>query len=211
MAISPSSISIENDWWLSKTGVSPAFVGRRRPCSHATSSTVSSETWRRTFLMSIPTPASPGGCARAVATASASAGRIRISGQLSQNQALQIVRLGDVNQDRVIAALRALLDQRDLGVRVGGGGCDHVDEQLFANVVRATARDEKAAGAEQLQRAQVDFLVARERLADRRPILREGGRIEHDGVEPLPKSIQLAQLVEDVHGAGLDVRQSVAR
>ena len=66
-------------------------------------------------------------------------------------------------------------------------------------------------GVEQLQRAQVDLLVARQRLAHRRLVLRERRRIEHDRVEPLAAPLQLAQLVEHVHRARLDVGEAVAR
>ena len=59
-------------------------------------------------------------------------------------------------------------------------------------------------GLQQLQRAQVDLLVAGARVRDRRLVLGERRRIEHDRVEPLAEPLEAAQLVEHVADAGVD-------
>ena len=69
----------------------------------------------------------------------------------------------------------------------------------------------KPPGLQQLQRPQVDLLVAGQRLRHRGLVLGERRRVEHDGVEALAAALELAQLVEHVHGARLDVGDAVAR
>ena len=60
----------------------------------------------------------------------------------------------------MIAALHPLLDDRHVHLRVDRGLVDDLGEHRLVDVVRAAAGDERAARVEQLQRAQVDFLVA---------------------------------------------------
>ena len=65
----------------------------------------------------------------------------------------------------MIAPLHPLLDDRDVArARRRAASRDDVGERRLADVVRAAAGDQDPAGLEQLQRAQVDFLVAGERL-----------------------------------------------
>src|SRR6186713_3448039 len=109
----------------------------------------------------------------------------------------------------MVASLLALLDDRDGRARVGRRLLDDLEEQLLADVVRAAAGDERAVGIQQLDRAQVDFLVAGGGLRDRRLVLRKGRRIKDDGVEALTGDLELAELVEDVGLADLDVLESV--
>ena len=117
----------------------------------------------------------------------------------AQDQTLQVIGLRHAEQDRVIASLRPLLDERHVGAGVRGRLGDDVEEHGFGDVVGAAAGHQEAARFEQLERAQVDLLVAGQRLADRRLVLGERRRIEHDRLEARGDAFELAQLVEDVH------------
>ena len=66
---------------------------------------------------------------------------------------------------------------------VGRGGGDDGREVGEGDVVRAGAGDERAAGSEQAQRAQVEFLVATQSTLGGTFRLGEGGRVEHDRIE----------------------------
>src|SRR5579875_1828629 len=63
-------------------------------------------------------------------------------------------------------------------------------------MLRAGARDQHTAGSQEMQRAQVDLLVAAQRTLQRAPTLGEGRRIENDQIElpaligPLPQQVE---------------------
>ena len=59
---------------------------------------------------------------------------------------------------------------------------DRLLEQIRAHVMRAAERREHAVAREQLERAQVDFLVATHRVVEFSLRLRERRRVEHDQV-----------------------------
>ena len=84
-------------------------------------------------------------------------------------------------------------------------------EQRLVDVVGTAAGDEMAPSLEQLQRPQVDFLVAGRGALDRGPVARERRRIEHDRLKALAGDLELAQLVEDVALARIEVGDPVAR
>ena len=87
--------------------------------------------------------------------------------ELSEDEAFQVVGLGHAEQHRMIAALHPLLDHRHVRLRVDARVVDDLGERRLVDVVRAAAGDQRAARIEQLQRAQVDLLVAGARV--RRP------------------------------------------
>ena len=112
--------------------------------------------------------------------------RINRSRELPQDEALQVIRLRHAEHDRVIPSLHPLLHHTDVHSRVERRVEDEFPEHPFVDVIGATARDEKPAGLQQLERAQVDFLVTRERLRDRGLALRECRRVEHDASRMSP-------------------------
>ena len=82
----------------------------------------------------------------------------------------------------MVFGLSANFDQAKSAVGVKGGRGEHFEEVLLADVVGAGAGDEDAAGAEHLEGAEVEFLVAAEGGVEIALALGEGGRIEDDGV-----------------------------
>ena len=80
--------------------------------------------------------------------------------QLSKNEAFQVVRFRHAEQHGMIAALHAFLEHRHVRLRVDGRLVDDLGEQRLVDVVRTAAGVERAAAVEQLQRAQIDLLVA---------------------------------------------------
>jgi hypothetical protein len=92
-----------------------------------------------------------------------------------------------------------------IGTRLSTDGLvEDRSEQLLADVVRAAARHEAAARREQAHGVQVDVLVAGDGVRNRRLVLGEGGRVEHDRVVAFAGTLQPAQLVEDVGLAGTE-------
>ena len=67
--------------------------------------------------------------------------RRRRSREFSQNEALEIVGLRNAEQDRMIASLHPLLDDRDVGLRIDRGVVDDLGERRLVDVIRAAARD----------------------------------------------------------------------
>jgi len=67
--------------------------------------------------------------------------------------------------------------------RIVGSGENHIQERHGVHVVRTAERRQRAAGFEQLQRAQMDFLVAAQRIGHGRAIARERRRVENDQIE----------------------------
>src|SRR3954454_17310993 len=96
---------------------------------------------------------------------------------LPDDETLQVIGLWDAEQHRVIAALHALLDHRDVRLRVERGFVHDLRECPLADVVRTAAGYEHAARVQQLERPQVDLLVPGHRLVDGALRLRKGRRI----------------------------------
>src|ERR1035441_7830082 len=97
-----------------------------------------------------------------------------------QNQALQVERFGDGEQDGVILALRAALQDAEGAVGVQAGLRNQLEERALAQMMRAGAGHQDAA---LWQRAQVDLLVSGGGGFQIAPALGEGWRIQHDGSE----------------------------
>ena len=68
-------------------------------------------------------------------------------------------------------------------------------------MMRAGAGDEQAAGAQHLERAQVQLLVAAQRAFNGALGFGEGRRVENDGVERLAG---LRPVAKNLEGVGLD-------
>src|SRR5262249_35664229 len=83
--------------------------------------------------------------------------------QLPQDETLQIVGLRHGHQHGMISALHPFLDDDNVAAGVHRGRRQHVGERRLADVVGAAAGHEEAARPEQLERAEVDLLVAGER------------------------------------------------
>ena len=71
--------------------------------------------------------------------------------ELPQHEALEVVGLRHAQDDRVVAGLAALLDDRHRGPRVHGRGGEDLFEVVLVDVVRARARDQAAAGPQELR------------------------------------------------------------
>ena len=84
---------------------------------------------------------------------------------------------------------------------VGGSGGDCAFKIGPANMMRAGAGDEQAAGAQHFERAQIQFLVAAQRALNGALGFGEGRRVENDGVEFLAG---LRPVAENLEGVGLD-------
>ena len=101
----------------------------------------------------------------------------------------------------MILGLSADLDEAEGAVGVEGGGGQHLEEVVLADVVGAGAGDEDAAGAEHLESAEIEFLVAAEGGVEIALALGEGGRVENDGVVA---AVGGGIVLEQVEGVGLD-------
>ena len=122
--------------------------------------------------------------------------------ELPEHEALQVVRLRNAEQDRVVTGLPALLDDRHRRAGVHRRGLEHRLEAVLVHVVRAGAGDEAAAGPQQLQRAEVDLVVAAHRLLDRVAALRERRRVEHDRVVALAGPLEPRSTSKTSRAAG---------
>src|SRR5688572_33351166 len=81
---------------------------------------------------------------------------------------------------------------------VGGGSLDHLEKQRLGEVVAAAGGVQEPAGAQDAHGAQVDLVVSAQRTRHRATCLRERRRIEYDGVEHVPVTLAIAQVVERV-------------
>src|SRR3989440_645051 len=127
----------------------------------------------------------------------------------SEQRALQISGLRDVEELRVIPAGAALREQLEPPAGVARGVHQHGPEHRPADVVRARAGEQHAAGREQAHGAEIDLLVTRERARHALLRLGERGRVEHDRVEALVPPVELAQQIERVRLPPGDVGQPV--
>ena len=106
----------------------------------------------------------------------------------------------------MIRALRVGGDPAQHVARVVGGGKNHVLKRHDVHVMRAAERRQRAAGLEQLERAQMDFLVAAQRIGHGRAVARERRRIENDEIESRNDALVRfdggvgLEPVENVHG-----------
>src|SRR6185437_3473056 len=96
---------------------------------------------------------------------------------------LQVFRLGNHGNNWMVRRLSVGGDAAEDFVRVEGGREDGVLEQPGVHVMGAAKGRERAAGAEQFERAQMNLLIAAQCVRHRSAIAREGRRIEDDEVE----------------------------
>src|SRR5262249_28995141 len=135
---------------------------------------------------------------RSTTTCSRATNSIVLRLKLSQHETLQVVGLGHAQDHRAVADLPALLHDRDRPAGVARGRGQDLLEIGLVDVVGAGAGDEAAAGFEDLERAEVDLLVAPAGFLDGVLALRERGRVEDDRGEALAPVVEVAQQVEDV-------------
>jgi hypothetical protein len=109
----------------------------------------------------------------------------------------------------VVGGLGAALEDAEGFAGVEGGFGDDGEQHGFAHVVGAGAGDEDAAGGEQFEGAEVDFLVAAGGGVEAGAGFGEGGRVEDDGRERLVAVLFGGEEVEDVGFAEVDVGEAV--
>jgi hypothetical protein len=101
----------------------------------------------------------------------------------------------------MVFGLSADLEEAEGAVGVEGGVGEHFEEVGLTDVIGAGAGDENPAGAEHLEGAEIEFLVAAESGIEIALALGEGGRVENDGVVAM---IGGRVVLEQVKGVGLD-------
>ena len=84
---------------------------------------------------------------------------------------------------------------------IEGSGGQHFEEVRLADVVGAGASDQDAAGAEHLEGAEIEFLVAAKGGVEVALGLGEGRRVEDDGVVATAGG---GVVLEQVEGVGFD-------
>jgi len=99
------------------------------------------------------------------------------------SEAFEVFGLGDHGDDGVVGGLGVGGDAAEDFVGVEGGGEDGVLEKAGIDVVRAAEGREGAARFQQLQRAEMNFLVPAQGIRHGGAIARERGRVEDDEVE----------------------------
>src|SRR5262245_36030100 len=137
-----------------------------------------------------------------------------------KRKSLQILRLWNHWNDRVIGGLRVGSDAAENAARVKGGGEDGVLKQAGIYMVGATEGGEGAACLQELERAQMDFFVTTQGVRYRSSVAGEGGWVEDDQIPTgdeffvgLGRCLCL-EPVEDVDGlegafVGQPIRRSV--
>lgn len=101
----------------------------------------------------------------------------------------------------MVRGCAAALDELDAAMGICGRGGDGSFKIAPTDMVRAGTGDEDATGAEHLESAEVEFLVAAECAFDGAPGFGEGGRVEDDEVIGLTGVGPLAQ---DLKGVAFD-------
>ena len=122
-----------------------------------------------------------------------------------ENKTLQIMGLGNGQENRVIARLRAALDDDNRAPSVEGGAGDRSQQVGLADVEGTGAGEQKSAWVEDLQGAQVQFLVTAQRRFPAGLLAGEGGRIEHNGIVALALVVSGLEEVKAVGFAPFDV------
>lgn len=129
----------------------------------------------------------------------------------TKNQTFEIVGFGHGEQDGMIPRLGAALDDGNRPVSIHSGGGDDFQEICLAHMVGARARHQKAAGIEDLERAQIQFLIRPQRRFSMRSLPGERGRIEHDSVKPHPLAVCRFEKIKTIHFAPLDIVRPIKR
>src|SRR5271166_6487560 len=95
------------------------------------------------------------------------------------NHALQVGSFRDAEQNWMVFGLAAKLNQAQAAVGVEGSRGQHFKEVERADVIGAGAGHQDPAGAQHLQRAEVEFLVPAEGRVEVALSLSEGRRVEN--------------------------------
>src|ERR1022692_4868879 len=123
------------------------------------------------------------------------------SSTYNYNYALQVSSFRDVQEDGVVPGLSANLGQAESSVGVAGGVGEHSEEIGLADVIGAGAGDQNSAGAQHLQRSEIEFFIAAEGGIEVALGFGEGGRIENNGVVVLAGR---GIVLEQIEGVGFD-------
>src|SRR5208282_987566 len=125
----------------------------------------------------------------------------------AQYQALEIAGLRHIQQNWMILRRPSVLHNTQRLVSILGGVGDHFEEVRGAHMKRAGTRSQNPSGPQHLHRAQVEFLVAAQRLVEIALGFGEGRRIENDGViAPVGGRV----FSQDIEGVALDPLQLAA-
>jgi hypothetical protein len=101
----------------------------------------------------------------------------------------------------MVFCLSTHLNKAKRPMSIERGTPKHFKEIRLADVVRARAGYEDAAGAQHLQGAKIQFLVTAESSIEIALAFGEGGRVENDGVVV---AIRGGIVFEQIEGVGLD-------
>jgi hypothetical protein len=123
-----------------------------------------------------------------------------------QHQALQVFGLGQVEYDGMVKCGAAALKEACAPRCIGGGSSDCALEIGPSHMMRAGAGDEKATGAEHLERAKVQLFVAAQRAFNCSLGFGEGRRIEDDDVKFLARLRPVAENFKRVSFDPVDFR-----
>ena len=129
--------------------------------------------------------------------------------ETTEHEALQVPRFRHAEQDRVIERLAASLEEGDPGADVSRSLGEHAGERRFVHVVRTARGHEDAPRLEKPHGAEIDLLVAAERLRKCRAALRERGRIEDDRIEAIAAVVSGTKPIECVRGRDGNVGKTV--
>ena len=116
-----------------------------------------------------------------------------------EQEELQVIRLGNAPQNRVVRRLLTFLDLAQLDTSVLRGVGHDTSEAFLVHEMAAATRCEIASTRQQLHRTIGDFLVAAGCRIDGLAAFRERRRIEHDEViSAIVRRLKLGQQVKDV-------------
>src|SRR3990172_5288841 len=116
------------------------------------------------------------------------------------DEAFEVASFGKVRRHGVIRRLAQRSLEDDVGAGVLRRAGDDLLEQLRPDSSGAGERHQASAGPQQLERQQVDVLVAARRPLDLAGGGSEARRVQDDGVERPPLVAQLPQLDENISG-----------
>src|SRR5271155_868560 len=117
------------------------------------------------------------------------------------NNTLQVGSLRDAEQNWMVFGLGAKLNQPQAAVGIEGSRRQHFQEVERADVIGTGAGHEHAAGAQHLQRAEVQLFVPAEGSVEVALRLGKGRRVENDGVVA---AVGGGIILEQVEGIGLN-------
>src|ERR1700691_861374 len=118
-----------------------------------------------------------------------------------QNHALEILGLGDIQQDRMVRTRAATYQQPTAALCISRGGCHYAMKLIPGNVVGAGASHQRATRTQHLQSAQIELFVTAQGARHGALGLGKSGGIEHHRVKSSARSAPIAEKIECV---GLD-------